>query len=182
MTSLILNEVYTDTLHPDRKITVSGSAVVNLNIEGSITKKVVPAGGSFIFHHYLVPIELEVTALGDVTVTEVVEAEPNNPVEFLSSQYSLETEVLSPEQHGGIYGTVYRQYHGAKLTTAVVAAVGITKLVNASGSYETTKTYSGDVDDGTDSIIITKGTDEVVFTIAGAGAFTCDSGWLDYVK
>jgi len=32
------------------------------------------------------------------------------------------------------------------------------------------------------SLIITKGTDEVVFTIAGAGAWTCDSGWIDYVK
>ena len=182
MTTLKINEVHTDVLNQGRKITVSGASIINIDIEGTTTKKTLAAGESFIFHRYLNPIGLEITALGAVTITEEADLTPNNPGEYLSSQYSLETEILSPEQHGGLYGTVYRQYHGAKLTTATVAAVGITKLINASGSYETTRTYSGDVDDGTDSIIITKGTDEVVFTIAGAGVFTCDSGWIDYVK
>jgi len=182
MATLILNQEYNARLLPGNKITVSGACIININIEGSVTKKILASGESFIFEHYLIPILLDITALGDVTVTRAVDGEPNNPGEFLSSQYSLETEALSPDQHGGIYGTVYRQYHGAKVTTAVVAAVGITKLINASGSYETTRTYSGDVDDGTDSIIITLGTDEVVFTIAGAGVFTCDSGWIDYAK
>jgi hypothetical protein len=182
MTTLKLYEVHTDVLNPGRKITVSGASIINIDIEGTITKKTLGAGESFIFERYLIPIGLEITALAAVTVTEEADSSPNNPGEFLSAQVALETEHLSPNQYGGVYGTVYRQYHGAKLTTEVVAAVGITKLLNASGSYESTRTYSGDVDDGTDSIIITKGTDEVVFTIAGAGAFTCDSGWIDYVK
>lgn len=182
MTTLTIRQVHTDNLNPGRKITVSGASIINIDIEGTITKKLLAAGASIVFEHYLIPIGLEVTALGAVTVTEEADSEPNNPGEYLSSQYSLETEILSPEQHGGLYGTVYRQYHGAKLTTAVVATVGITKLITACGSYETTKTYCGDVDDGTDSILITEGTGEVVFTIAGAGAFTCDSGWIDYVK
>ena len=182
MTTLALYEVHTDTLNPGRKITVSGASIINIDVEGTVTKKTLAAGASFIFEHYLIPIGIEVTALAAVTITEEADSSPNNPGEFLSAQQSLESEHLSPDQRGGVYGTVYRQYHGAKTTTQVVAAVGITKLINASGSYETTRTYSGDVDDGTDSILITKGTDEVVFTIAGAGVFTCDSGWIDYVK
>ena len=125
---------------------------------------------------------VEIDALGDVTITEETDTDPNNPSEFLSAQIALETEHLSPDQYGGVYGTVYRQYHGAKLTTATLTTTGITKLIKACGSYEATHTYCGDVDDGTDSIIITSGTNVVAFTIAGAGAWTCDSGFIDYVK
>lgn len=89
------------------------------------------------------------------------------------------TEYVSPVQHGGIYGTIYRKYHGAILTTEVIAAVGVAKLVSYAGSMGTTLMYSGETDDGTISISAALGTDEIVYTIAGT---TVDAGWVDYTK
>lgn len=182
MSSLKINEVLTLVLEPGRKIVVSGNAIVVLTIEGSDTKKVIASGDSFTFHRYLVPVKMKITALADVTVTDSVDSSPVAPGEFLSAQAAVETEHLSPNQYGGYFGTVYRQYHGAKLTTETLTTTGITKLIAAGGRYQTTKCYNGDQLDGTNSLIIAKGTNQVVFTISGAGGWTCDEGWVDYVK
>jgi hypothetical protein len=72
MTTLKIYEVHTDVLNPDKKITVSGAAIVNLSIEGTVTKKIISASESFVFKNYLIPVVMEVTALGDVTITEAV--------------------------------------------------------------------------------------------------------------
>ena len=181
MTSLVVSQTHSDVLHPGRKLTVSGNAIVNIDVEGSTTKKVVAAGDELVLDRFLNDVKVDVTALGDVTVTEAVDDSQVLPTEVITAKV-VETEHVSPNQYGGYFGKVYRQYHGAKLTTETITATGITKLIAAGGRYEATKCYNGDQLDGTNSLIIAKGTDEVVFTITGAGAWTCDEGWVDYVK
>lgn len=179
MSSLKINEVLSLTLEPGRKIVVSGNAIVILNIEGTDTKKVIASGGSFTFHRYLLPVHMDITALGDVTVTESADSAPVSPGEYLSAQVAVETEHLSPNQYGGYFGTVYRQYHSTKTNAETITATGITKLIAVGGRYNTTNTYSGDLDNGTSSLAIAKGTNQVVFSMT---TYTCNEGWVDYVK
>jgi hypothetical protein len=76
MTALILNDVEVIKLLPKNKVTVSGAAIVNINNEGTVTKQVIAASESVVFKNYLIPIVLEITALGDVTITEAVNTDP----------------------------------------------------------------------------------------------------------
>jgi hypothetical protein len=90
------------------------------------------------------------------------------------------TEYVSPEQQGGIYGTIYRQYFGVKLTTEVVAAVGVDAILDYGIYDDTAKNfYRGLHDDGTDTMKLAVGTDEMVFTIVN---LVCTKGWVDYTK
>jgi hypothetical protein len=180
--SLLVSQRHEDILFPGNKFTVSGNCLVSLDIQGTETKKALAAGESFTFHRYMQPVKVKIEAFGSVTITKAVDSDPVAPVEFLAAQVDAETEHLSPNQYGGYFGTVYRQYHGAKADSDTITATGITKLIAAGGRYETIKCYNGDVLDGTNSLIISKGTDVVDFTISGAGAWTCDEGWVDYVK
>ena len=94
-------------------------------------------------------------------------------------QYALETEYVSPNQHGGVWGPVYRMYHGAKANAEVIPTVGIDLLIEHCYQRDTTKCGAGLSYDGTNTIEAVVGTDEVVFTVSG---MTLDGGWVDYVK
>lgn len=77
MASLILNDIEVIKLLPKNKVTVAGAAIVNIDNEGTTTKKVVAASETVVFKNYLVPVILEITALGDVTITEAVNTDPD---------------------------------------------------------------------------------------------------------
>lgn len=72
MTSLVINDVQVIKLLPKNKVTVSGAALVNIDKEGTITKQSIASSETFIFKNYKIPVVLEITALGDVTITEAV--------------------------------------------------------------------------------------------------------------
>lgn len=76
MTSLVINQKTELTLLPRRRVTISGEAIVQIDIEGTITKKTVASGGTLILKNYLMPVHLTIDALGDVTLTEAVNNEP----------------------------------------------------------------------------------------------------------
>lgn len=126
MTALILNEVYEDTLHPDRKITVSGASIVNLNIEGSVTKKILAAGESFVFKNYLIPIGVEVTALGDITVTEAV----NTDTDGVALKEGTAGTGVTVLHHGdGVNATAVLTLTDIPLTVGASAALGVGNLI-----------------------------------------------------
>jgi hypothetical protein len=88
------------------------------------------------------------------------------------------TAYISPEQHGGIYGTIYRQYFGVKTTTQTIATVDIDVILDCAVWDATAKlVYRGTHDDGTDTMKLAVGTDTVVFTIVN---LVCTKGWVDY--
>jgi len=45
------------------------------------------------------------------------------------------TEYLSPEQHGGIYGTVYRQYFNATLPSSLTSGNTVSMIIDYSLRY-----------------------------------------------
>lgn len=93
----------------------------------------------------------------------------------------LETEYISPNQHGGVYGTIYRQYFGPQVHDDSVGAFGSTKLIDgqlhsspyALGCFAVTKGVS------TDYIYMDIGNMKIRFRMNG---YTVDSGWADYIK
>ncbi len=88
-------------------------------------------------------------------------------------------EYYSPNQHGGIYGIICRQYHGTKSNGNQIAITGITKLVDFGGLCDSQTAYNGYTNDGTNYIYVNKGVDLVQFNISG---LTLNEGWIDYVK
>lgn len=91
-----------------------------------------------------------------------------------------EVEYISPDQHGGYFGTVYRQYHGAKVHNDSITVPGITKLITASGIWNNINVYNGYTDQGTSNIRPLKGIDKVTFIIVGT--MPINEGWVDYTK
>lgn len=84
---------------------------------------------------------------------------------------------ISEKQHGGIYGTIYKKFHGAQANASTVSAPGITKLVAFSGSFNGDTCYSGFAGDGISKVNMTKITDNVRADTTGWGI---TSGWIEY--
>ena len=91
-----------------------------------------------------------------------------------------EVEYISPDQHGGYFGTVYRKYHGAKVSGNTIPITGITKLLEYSGRYNNIGNYNGYTDQGSDSIRMLKATNKIDIIIVGT--MPINEGWVDYVK
>ncbi len=89
-------------------------------------------------------------------------------------------EYYSPDQHGSYFGTVYRQYHGAKVTGNSIAVTGITKLIDFGGIWNNINVYHGLMHDGTATIRILRNTNQIDFVVLGAT--TLEEGWVDYTK
>lgn len=88
-------------------------------------------------------------------------------------------EYISPDQHGGYFGTIYRQYHGVKEHGNSITITGITKLIDFGGRWNTINVYGGLMYDGTATIRILKGTNKIDFIIIGTAPI--QEGWVDYV-
>lgn len=88
-------------------------------------------------------------------------------------------EYISPDQHGGIYGTVYRQYHGAQANASTISTPGITRLVAFGGTFNGDTCYCGFAGDGVSKITMTKITDNVRADVTG---WAITTGWIDYTK
>lgn len=91
----------------------------------------------------------------------------------------IDVPYYSPDQHGGYFGTVYRRYHGARVHGASITITGLTKVINFAGIWNTINTYNGFLYDGTNTIRILKGTNQIDFVIIGGATLT--EGWIDYV-
>lgn len=102
--------------------------------------------------------------------------------------YLLNTEYVSPEQHGNLYGTVYRQYFNASLPAALTSGNNVAMLIDYAIRY-VTSTNRGVVRgwsaDGTNSAVITltgtSGKGNLLLTLTGAFAAAWLS-WVDYTK
>lgn len=89
-------------------------------------------------------------------------------------------EYESPEQHGGLYGVVYRQYFGTKVDTNTISIVGITKLVDAVLHVDSEGVIGGYGYESASAFAkVFMITDAVEFDIAG---WTVQGGWIDYTK
>lgn len=89
-------------------------------------------------------------------------------------------EYFSPNQHGSYFGTVYRQYHGAKANGGSITTTGITKLLEFAGRFNTINAYNGYTDQGSASIRMLKSTNKIDIIIVGT--MPINEGWVDYTK
>jgi hypothetical protein len=122
--------------------------------------------------------DFESNAARWVPVTSRDSAALQNDSTGVYETVSVDVRYISPEQQGGIYGTIYRQYFGVKTNAQTITANGIDIIVDYSVYDATANTATrGNYDDGTDRITLTNGSDVITFTIAG---LVCTSGWADY--
>ena len=103
---------------------------------------------------------------------------------FLTTQIGV--EYVSPQQQGGIYGTIYRQFFTATLPAALTSGSIVGKLVD----------FGLCMDDATDRHTskgwFSDGTNEADIKLSGtsgggnlslvATGVTIQSGWVDYAK
>jgi len=102
--------------------------------------------------------------------------------------YVLNTEYLSPEQHGGIYGTVYRQYFNASLPSSLTSGNTVAMLIDYSIRYVTTanrgvaRGWSQDgANTATINLVGTSGKSNLLLWLSGT-ITTAWLGWVDYTK
>lgn len=102
--------------------------------------------------------------------------------------YVVNTEYLSPEQHGGLYGTVYRQYFTGSLPASLTSGNTVAMIIDYSIRYATSSNRGvarGWSQDGTNSAVITlsgaSGNSNLALTLAGAITVAWIS-WVDYTK
>lgn len=98
---------------------------------------------------------------------------------FETSQ--TEVEYVSPEQHGGFFGTVYRQYHSQKLHGSSISVPGLTQVIAFAGRWNTINCYNGYMESGASVVRILKGTDQIDFVVLNI-TNGCDDGWIDYTR
>lgn len=89
-------------------------------------------------------------------------------------------EYYSPEQHGKLYGTVYRQYFGTKIDADIITISGISKLINAALHVNSDGVVGGyGYESASNYAKVFMITDAVEFDIAG---WTVQGGWIEYTK
>ena len=102
----------------------------------------------------------------------------------------VNTEYYSPNQHGGIYGTVYRQYFGTTLPPSLTSGSIVTRLVDYSIQFKYTTSDRG-LGHGNATaygssenhiyIMLTgaSGSGNLAFAKTG---YTSQAGWCDYTR
>ena len=95
-----------------------------------------------------------------------------------------EREYYSPNQHGGRYGIVYRQYFGAKTNAQSVTATGMTKVIAYCMHVNTGDVIQGALmlDGGNYIYMRISAPNTFTLTAAGLTYTSATSGWFDYVK
>ena len=101
---------------------------------------------------------------------------------------TLNTEYASPEQHGGIFGTVYRQYFNTSLPSILTSGNIVTSLVDYMIRYATASGRGiahGWSSDGTNAATIilsgTSGGGNLTLTLSGT-ILSAYISWVDYCK
>lgn len=103
---------------------------------------------------------------------------------------TVNIEQISPEQHGGLYGTVYRMYFGSSLPSYLATGTPASKMIDSMLHFvrnSVSARYSlpawSDAGTGTEYIRL------VHNGLSGSGSFavntsgcTLVSGWVDYIK
>ena len=103
---------------------------------------------------------------------------------YQTSQVGVEYE--SPNQQGGIYGRIFRQFFIGSLPADLTSGAAVSKLID----------YALSVDDASVRHVIhgwfSDGTDEAKITLSGASGagdlalsatgLTVQAGWVDYTK
>ena len=95
-------------------------------------------------------------------------------------------EYISPQQQGGIYGTIYRQFLTTSLPAALTSGSIVTRLVDyclVVDDASNRHTCKGWFDDGTNEAgIALSGTSGGGNLSLVATGLTVQSGWVDYTK
>jgi hypothetical protein len=88
-----------------------------------------------------------------------------------------ETVYVSPEQHGSLWGTVYRQYFPAQENSDTITITGVGEVLDymVVGNHTVYRGYSAD---GTNEMSIAVSTDTLTFTITN---WECEGGYVDYI-
>lgn len=115
-----------------------------------------------------------------------------NPITEEYETAVVDTEYLSPEQHGNIYGMIYRQYFNATLPSFLTTGLNVEKLIDytiyADNSFPIAGSFLGKGFSehalGAQSVYIhlinpIGGGNNL--TLANSG-FTVINGWVDYTK
>lgn len=91
----------------------------------------------------------------------------------------LGEEYCSPDQHGGVYGRVYRCYHGPMKQGEAVLIRGIARLLTAVGTFEHDIPYEGYTGDETNHLYFYRDEDAVKISLYG---WTHNDGYIEYTK
>ena len=99
----------------------------------------------------------------------------------------VDVEYYSPEQHGGIYGTIVRTYFGTSLPAYLSSGTSVAEII----SFNVQSNDSGNrlPNSGNDYIsgivratLIQAGPSGNSYLILKEDTWTCNRGWVDYVK
>jgi hypothetical protein len=134
------------------------------------------------------------TITGDVTVTGVVSSDKTklkNASTGVWENAVVDTEYISPNQHGSIYGTVIRTYFGSSLPSYLTTGNNVAKIVDSVinfstafpalvGRYVTTGFQAHGAGEECDiSISSDSGNGNLLIN---TNDVTVLSGWVDYIK
>lgn len=130
---------------------------------------------------------------GNLKVNQIANAKGFGNKLMNDSDGSFETaqvnvEYYSPNQHGGIYGTVYRQYFNSSLPSDLSSGNNVSTLID--GLLYTTyggthrDMHAGWSADGANfaELRLTGVSGNSNLEIAQGGGFTVTNGWVDYAK
>lgn len=110
------------------------------------------------------------------------------PVYPLDPTYAVNTEYVSPNQHGGLYGIVYRTYFTTALPAALTTGNNVSKLLHyeatfTNGIHRYTATgYTIGGSPATVEIYLAGTTGKNNLSLTTAGGWTVTDGWVDYTK
>lgn len=88
-------------------------------------------------------------------------------------------EYISNNQYGGIYGTVYIQFHNALANGSTIITLGITNLIAFGGIFDNYTCYNGYESDGISKINFSRTLDSITAYSTG---WNITSGWVEYTK
>lgn len=102
----------------------------------------------------------------------------------------VDTEYISPHQHGGIHGVVYRQYFNTTLPSTLTTGDTAGKLIDYCCTVDATAMadrhvihgYNSDGGGGESYIRLDGVSGHCNMVMAIGGLFTINDGWVDYTK
>lgn len=99
------------------------------------------------------------------------------------------TEYYSPKQHGGTYGTIYRQYFTTSLPADLTSGDNVSRLIDyALFVHDSTDRYAlrGWSDNGSASgqikLLGTSGNNNLLLGLGGVFSGNIIDGWVEYTK
>ena len=103
---------------------------------------------------------------------------------------TVNVETISPNQHGGYYGTVYRTYFTTSLPAALTSGNNVSRILDfmawahlvSAGERYCIRGWASDGAGNFFDIDLTGTTNTKGNMVMGVGGFVLHDGWVDYTK